>query len=24
VITKYALLNTGALYNYDLFIEQLP
>jgi hypothetical protein len=24
VITKYALMNTGALYNYDLFIEQLP
>lgn len=24
VITKYAGLNTGALYNYDLFIEQLP
>jgi hypothetical protein len=24
VITKYAGLNTGALYNYDLFIEQIP
>jgi hypothetical protein len=24
VITKYSGLNTGALYNYDLFIEQLP
>jgi hypothetical protein len=24
VITNFALINTGSLYNYDLFIEQLP